>query len=859
MKHRLVQTLLQADDPARYGGKAANLARMLRAGIAVPHGFVLGVEVFSAHLARLGLAPAEADLTTALRADDAPAAQAAAAQLRQILLDSPIAEELAVALRNTVTPGTLWAVRSSAPGEDGGTASFAGHFDSVLSRASAESVAEAVRRVWASLFSERALRYALHRQALPSAMAVVIQRQANARCSGVMFTRDPRPQYADDVLIEYCAGLGEALVSGQIAPGRMRIDRVDAAVVLEEQGESPVGGMTDARLVAAFLNTADTLEHVFGSVLDVEWSVDATGQLIVLQARPVTASATSRSMEVWSNANIAENFPAPICPLLQSFVGRGYSAYFRALGKAFGISRKRMAAMADVLDHVVSCHAGRLYYNLTNIHTVIHLAPGGAHLARHFNQFTGAEDVPAPRRLAQSHLRRRIELVRIALHVVWRYLRAGNDLRIFEREIDAYATASMPNRLGGKAPTELAELLRQFLEIRCERWLGGALADTAAMVSYGALRRLLRDTPSFNAHDLLKGLPGLASAVPVERLWDASRALRTDPTLATVFRQDTAEALQVRLEAGEFPDFSRILQHYFEHWGFRYSSELMLTQPTPQEDPLPILRLLKRYAELDGDGPAEASRRQACTRIEATRAVQRQLGASRRLAFRLILSATQGAIRRRERARMKQALLYTRLRHVALAFGEICVRQGWLARRDDTLYLRIDEAIALGQHGVNPADRLRERVAVRRAEMEFWQTQQPPDRLVLPIGEPWQAEASVAPISINHGGGVLMGIGACGGHASGAAVVVLDVADIGQIRDDQILVTRQTDPGWAAAFFMIRGLVVERGGMLSHGAIIAREYGIPAVVGVRDATRLIANGQTLRVCGDSGRVERVHG
>ena len=857
MKTCLVQSLAQARDPSVYGDKAANLGRILRAGLATPPGVVIGVHAFHTQLARLGIESSVAGL----RAGD----EIGAARLRQVLVDSELDPDLLRELSSILVIGTRYAVRSSAPGEDGIVSSFAGQFDSVLDCTSIDSVASAVRRVWASLFSDRALAYALHRKQYPRGMAVIIQHQVDAAFSGVMFTRDPRSQYADSVLVEYCAGLGDQLVAGQIAPGRLRIARANASVFVEQRpDQEPVADIANAKFASELLRVAKELEALFDAALDIEWSVDTAGRLIVLQARPITAQAVSAPVVVWSNANIAENFPEPVCPLLHSFVGCGYSAYFRTLGVAFGISQTRMAEMADALDQIVGSHAGRLYYNLSNIHTVIHLAPCGHWLTRFFNQFTGAEDFPVPRRFVQGRLRQWVEAVSVAMHVVWRYLQVHKHLRAFEQTVDDYAAASAPAQLGRKSAAELARLMQRFLDIRLQHWLGGALADTAAMVGYGVLKLFLRGLPDLNANDLLKGLPHLASAVPVERLWDLSRLLRANATLHALIRQQSAEAVRTRLQAGDYPEFSMALNDYLDRWGFRYSGELMLSRPTPQEDLLPVIRLLKRYAEMEGDGPAEISQRQACARIEATRVLRQRLNPLRAFVFGLILKAAQGAIRLRERARMKQALLYTRLRHVALALGDEQVREGWLERRDDVLYLRMDEAISLGQGSIALAGAIRGIVATRRAALAACLNRHPPDQFTLPTGAEWQGDDAAGTLSQADvfqalASDVFNGIGACGGRFCGTAAVVLDVADIGCIHDDQILVTRQTDPGWAAVFFMIKGLVIERGGMLSHGAIIAREYGIPAVVGVRDATRLIENGQTILVCGDTGRVERVRG
>jgi pyruvate,water dikinase len=445
----------------------------------------------------------------------------------------------------------------------------------------------------------------------------------------------------------------------------------------------------------------------------------------------------------------------------------------------------------------------------------------------------------------------------VALRVLWRYLHVERGLRDFEGAADGFASASMPAGLRDKSPQELASLLRWFLRIRMDGWTGAALTDTATMVCYGVLRAFLRDQPSVDANDLLKGLPGLVSAMPVERLWVLSRELRKDAALFALFSEARVDEILGRLQRSDFPDFQNALDAYIETWGFRSSGELMLSRPTPWEDPLPLLRLLRSYATLEGAGPAEVSCQQAEARQRATRDARVQLGLSRGAAFALLLRAAQGAIRLRERARMKQALLYTRLRLVAIALGDVLVTQGSLAQRDDVLYLEMDEAINLAEAKDIPNGEVRRLVVERRTELVACMAQNPPDSFILTEGERWQIDHFAPQDGCALSPQGLTGTGACGGRACGHAAVVLDVAEIDRIRPDQILVTRQTDPGWAAVFFMIKGLVIERGGLLSHGAIIAREYGIPAVVGVRDATRQIRDGQTLCVDGTRGRVDYV--
>jgi pyruvate,water dikinase len=837
--------LERASAAAGCGAKASNLARVLNLGLAVPPGFVVTGAQYERHLEASGLRGSTGAMQPA--------------EIRRRIVATPLGSALRASLRKHAAV-IRWpvAVRSSAAAEDSRGASFAGQLDSLLGVASLDGLEEAIRIVWASAWSQRCLQYARQKGVAPGAVAVIVQEQVDARCSGVLFTRDPLENSRDsDAVIECIEGLGDRLVGGEVNPGRLRVRYSDGAIT---RTATPADLSDVAALELATIGLE--LERQLGGAQDIEWSVDRAGRVMLLQARPIALSA-QRCRVVWSNANIAENFPDPVTPFLFSIVSRGYTAYFRNLGLGFGLSRRRIAAMASSLENLVGLHAGRLYYNLTHIHAALRLAPGGGKLAGWFNNFTGARELPETHVPPLTPFERWAEPIAIAASVAWKYATIERRVARFERRVDAYAARTRPGDLARRDPKALAADLEAFLEIRLRRWNDAALADAAAMVCYGVLGRMLARAapgqPDALQNDLLKGLSGLASAVPVVELWNLSRAVRRDDRVRELFATHSAENVLRRLDEPGFAAFREDFREYLARWGLRYSRELMLTSPTPEENPAPMIALLQSYLLSDGLGPEAIAGQQADARIAATAALERRLTPQPRLrAFalsragrmRLMLCATQGAIRLRERARMKQALLYTRLRHVMLRIGDLLATRGTLEGRDDVFFLTLDEVL----EQLECAQPVASEVARRRAEFAAFAGMHPPDSLVLEAGVPWQAAPHSAPIG-GEVGESLRGISACGGASQGIAHVIQDVAQIGAFRSGEILVTRQTDPGWAAVFFMVKGLVIERGGMLSHGAIIAREYGIPAVVGVEGATRRIRTGEQVRVDGDQGVVE----
>ncbi len=871
---RLVRSLADPLDLREAGGKAFNLSRAIALGLPVPPGVVISNTVFQQVLGELSLG-------TSLDLDPD-----SAREIRERIRGAALPGAVRGAIREwwrTRPEGTVIAVRSSAVGEDSAQASFAGQLESRLNLASVEDVENAVVSSWASYFSERAWRYQVARQSRLQGMGVIVQEQVDAAFAGVLFTRSP--DTADRMLGEYCPGLAEGLVSGSITPGCFSIGRADGEWRRKRAPEETTAGdsllLNDATM-EALRRLGLTLERAFGAPQDIEWAIDRAGRLWCVQSRPITAPAPVRRRSprqlVWSNANVNENFPAPISPLLYSIASEGYSHYFRNLCRAFGLPARRIRALEHPLGNIIGVHGARMYYNLTSIHAILRAAPFGDLLVEWFNSFTGAgrsspSEPDEPRsRTGVSRARQAAELARMAVKITGQYLFLKRRIERFERTADEFSRRTHPDALASRPLPGLLEDLRGFIDIRCNRWTGASLADAGSMICYGALKALLaRALPepegaSALQNTLLKALPGVVSGVPVIELWNLSRLIRSHPALAELFAQHDSVRILDQLRANDaFESFRDEFDRFLENWGFRSSSELMLTVPSFQENPAPVVEILKGYALLDGDSPRDIRNRHDAEREEGTAGlmdVLRQQPLVRWLplprmssVIRIALRWTQRSIVYRERARLKQALLYSRCRRIALAIGASLAAAGRLGTADDVFFLTYREIDALGSGTAMFPGGVRALIGLRRAQHAELSAMSPPDSFTLPEGEYLSARDAVESRSPSFdGGATLAGTCACGGQAMGPAAVVESVADSHRIRAGDILVTRQTDPGWAAVFFLIKGLVIERGGMLSHGAILAREFGLPCVVGAAGATQAIAHGQIVTVDGDKGQV-----
>ncbi len=652
---------------------------------------------------------------------------------------------------------------------------------------------------------------------------------------------------------------------------------------------------TDEQLVQLGA-TAMRLEKALDGPQDIEWAIDQDGHLAVVQARRITATSPRPSREtasmLWSNANVSENFPEPLSPLLYSIASIGYYHYFRNLGLAFGVSRRRLAAMDPALRTIIGVHGARMYYNLTNIHAVLRMAPFGDRLADAFNLFVGANQIGRqPVGATSWHDRRRrsgqvVELVRIACAVTWQFLFLRRRLRAFERTADEFADRTTHDALRRRALAHLGADMAAFIDIRVRRWKNASLCDTAAMVCYALLRQCLSHDGFGDATHtrLLRALPDVPSSQPAVRLWALSQAIKADEAVYELFANSpAARVLEVLRTEERFEGFRQKLDEFLANWGFRSSGELMLTKPTLEEQPEPVISLLQQYIELTGESPEDSIERQAMERKAETSLILRTLAfraPGRAALIWLLLRTTQIAVACRERARLKQALLYTRCRRVALRVGEELVRGGQLEKSEQVFMLTWQEIEELCAGRAMFPRGVSDLVAVRGAQHAIESRLTPPDTFSLAEGAPFTSTADVlgrvrkdppyiagskdppyvagckdlpcVAGSEATADEPLRGATACGGHVTGPAAVLAGVHEAHRLRRGDVLVTRQTDPGWAAVFCLVSGLVIERGGMLSHGAIIAREFGLPCIVGVKQATSRIPHGAMLTVNADLG-------
>lgn len=787
-------------DRDRAGGKGHTLARLRQAGFPVPSGFIVTTNAYRAFLTTNGLDT----LTTDVLADGDPVAASAHIQAAFEEAEMPPAVVTAICdAYLALGKSEEVAVRSSALAEDDEAASFAGQYETVLSVVGCNALLAAVRRCWASLWSERALAYRhslSHIPILPhlhATMAVVVQRMVPAAQAGVAFTLDPVSGCRDMVVIEAVAGQGEALMGGQAAPHHYVVRR---GTNPRHVGDNLLAG----EHLAAVVVLAEAVEAWAGAPQDVEWALDKEGRLYLLQARPITATGSDRVVR-WTRDNVGEVVPEPVTPLSWSVLEPLINGAFAGVLRRLRIEE----ACADLFG----CFYGRVYFNQTLYQKVM----GRFYLSR-----VGWRGLP---RLTRAALR-----VFLLLYCLPREgarwiacVHATPAPRLDRRveallgEVEAWRrleTALMEVHL---SVTVMGTLLCQVLE---------------KVVGEGAAAALLA-RPS-----------GVRSAGTGVALTCIARRVAADETLRRQVLATPPDQWPEQLgetEAGRA--LLARLQDFLEEYGHSAPQEFELAAPRWRDDPLPVLAALQiqvravKEGKIDNVKPNQRGLRDALSYLNPWTLLVRE---ARRFAAL------------RENLKDAFILAHGHLRNLYLALGETMTRAGSLDESAAVFFLAHEEIVDWFAGRLPPGE-TQARAAARQSEWEQTRRRPAPFALDLQPDGRLLPRESGSP-SQNRAIEVLHGVPAAPGAFVGRARVVGTLAEAVALVSGEVLVAPAVTPGWAPLLRAAGALVTEIGGILSHGAIIAREYGLPAVFNITDATRCIRTGQLVHVDGAQGIV-----
>ncbi|NUP58910.1 MAG: phosphoenolpyruvate synthase, partial [Pseudarthrobacter sp.] len=880
------------------------------AGLPVPDGFCLTTEAY-----RQAVSDGGAVLPVLARVHDAlhPAAGAGdgkppdvsglAGAARAAILAAPLPAAVAEAVEQAyraLGADVAVAVRSSATAEDLPFASFAGQQETYLNVVGVPALLDAVQKCWASLWTDRATAYRASLGIDPAAvaLAVVVQRMVDAETAGVLFTANPLTGSRRQTVIDASPGLGEAVVSGAVNPDHFVVEALTGRVLERKVGDKAVevrplsGGGTEVRevrhangdpcladtQVAGLVRLGLQAQTHFGAPQDIEWAVSRGGALWLTQSRPITTL-----YPVPQSNGAAGILPSGRYPVAGT---RAYLCFSLAQGLTRPLTPLGLAAVRLIASSVATAagfpvpeprrgpspyaEAGqRIYIDFT---AALRSTVGRRIVPRVFDVME-ARTAVVMRRLFEdpefSVTRRtpfgllhhvgpaaiRAKVPVTLLHALVRPEAALRRLDRFTRDFDA----SLAPDEGVDAPARLAhaELL---LGSHLFRLIPAILPLPALGFAMLGVAGKLVGCPWDELQPVIRGLPNNITTQMDLELWHLAEAIRDDAQSRTALMTSGPPALAEAFLAGQLP--ARLdagLTRFLDRYGHRAVAEIDVGQPRWSEEPAHILGILSNYLRLED--PALAPDVQFTRAAEEAEAQVDRLVARAAARGRIRAVLVRGALRRvrlfaglRELPKFQLVGGLGEVRRQMLLVGAELADAGVLERPDDVFFLAFDEArqalSGSADNGKMPVPDFRALVADRRGDYAQELGRRHIPRVLLSDGtEPESVRTAVG----NSVEGTLTGSPASAGTVTACARVILDPVGA-RLEPGEILVAPSTDPGWTPLFLTAGGLVMEMGGPNSHGAVVAREYGIPAVVGVPDATSVIATGQSITVDGGAGTV-----
>ena len=874
---------LSKNDGVLAGGKGANLGELVQAGFPVPPGFVLLTTAYEHFVVHNDLQIKIDRYTTQLTSTHLFAIEDASQAIRELFTTATIPAEIAEAITDAyqkLSNGRV-AIRSSATSEDLPTASFAGQHDTFLDVLGVDAVMEMIKRCWSSLWTARAIHYRLrHHITEQVSLAVVIQQMVASSVSGVLFTVNPVTGASDEMLLNTIHGQGEELVSGQVTPNtvviekasgqikqvKMAPDLVGSGTTLKEQRfhETHSMAMSDimlsAQQVENLTQLASNVEKHFGIPQDIEWTLDEQQHIWLLQARPITTleqvptttphkppvppgddtwnrelDRPPKNFDLWTRVNVGENLPFPITPLTET--------NFSTL---FGLDKNAAAQPFQATRRIY----GRMYINEGGIvHTFEEMGLPASFIHRTWGSRPHKEQVLVNKFRPLRLLRALPSIRKNGFGSQGKGPK--HNAQQFFAQINQWVNEFLSKDLSQYDDCALWQMGLPVWSERGEYAFATNLRiSTANPLLFPMLERLVKRATGKKelTKDLITSPNGVTSSEIGIALWQLTLLAR-DAGLQDIILQPGSQAALAQLR--NIPTAQQFLaqfEQFLARHGHRCPNELELLQPRWIDAPEQVLQLIANYLHApDSISPIQAAERQQQQQINAAREVAKRLGPIRRTFFHWLLPKVQQGVATRENSKYYMVKFYYPLRKLYAELGQRWSERGWLKQQEDIFFLTTAEIQQLAESNASMiiAEEWQERVAQRRLAYNFWFTMIAPDAI---------ASDGTTIVEDDEQHQVLTGVPASSGRVKGRARVIRTVQEAMQLQPGEILVTQSTDPGWTPVFPLVSGIIMEIGGQLSHGAIIAREYGIPAIVNVPGAMRQIKDGQYIELDGTTGTI-----
>lgn len=841
------------------GGKATNLFRLNELGINVPKWTVIPAAILLDQL------PESVETSTIQNA------------FNSVYVPDQLLKELAHFFGNSHASKT-YAIRSSAIDEDGVKFSYAGQFETFL-HVPFDDIENSIKNIWKSVYSERVLKYrAENNIPITFGIGVIIQEMVSPEVSGVAFGLNPITGDTSIKVVSSVYGLGEGLVSGeldadtyQIAPNTIienlatkthRMIRKPggngitiATMDLESQDKSSLS-VEELREIEGILIK---LNKELGTPQDIEFAV-AKNTLYLLQTRPITASGNDGKGEyiLWDNSNIIESYPGITTPLTYSFIIKMYEMVYRQFVGIMGVKGHEIERHKEVFSNTLGLVRGRVYYNLLSWYKMLAMLPGYSINAEYMENMMGVKerfDLKEDFRIGKGMARLRI--IGMIFKMIRMQRRIPKERDRFLTQLESVMDKYKSMDYSSMSPSEIVEHYDHFERTLLLKWKAPLINDFFAMIWFGMLQKntakLCPDEPNIH-NDLLCGSQDIISVEPIHRTMHISRIILNDNKSLQLFKLSNPSEIWTALCEGKHPQVKAAIDEYIDLFGNRCVGELKLETISYGQDPTRFIKVIKSYVEQNiterkGDVNLEED-----LRLKAEKRIELTLKGKpiKRWWFRYQLKKARDLVSNRENLRYERTRGFGMVRTMFSALGQRLYSLGKLNDPRDIFYLELDEILSLKNHEFYA--KYAELIKSRKTEFEVYKQQPEPEERFFTYGYNFTDEFIYSKDKIEPIEGDLEGIGCCPGRIQAKVRVVKDPNEIDSLNGD-ILVTSSTDPGWVTLFPTASAIIVERGSLLSHSAIVSREMGIPCIVSVTGLLRTLKNGDEIIMDGSTGKIE----
>ena len=888
----------------RLGGKAKNLEWLLRFGFQVPPFFVISTAAFDVILREAIGAPADFSQAANLVELLASAAQIRA-RIKNATLPPSIQEEIRQQLKFLGKGSGFYAIRSSAVGEDGLDASFAGQMDSILFLKTEAQIFQAVLDCFASAFGDRVLQYRQERglSLKDIRAAAICQVMIESDRSGVAFTAHPTSGSRREYLISVSWGLGEGIVSGlcnadeftistepTLAIATRTIVTKDQAVRFDQArgfgikaeavpaAQHEVACLSDQE-VLALARVIGSIADAAGRPQDIEFGF-AAGELFIFQTRPITSlpapADSATDAVVWDNSNIQESYCGVTTPLTFSFASRAYRFVYQNTGELMGATAEDVARQEPVLRNLLGLIRGKVYYNINHWYLGLSYFPSFGNNKADMERMMGLQDpidfIVDKNLHGWTKVVNHTQALIAILRLLGKFTRIKTHVNAFNANFQRVYHGVDRSKLYRMDLVQLFELTRRLESELTKKWTAPIINDFYVMMMNGSVHRQLQKLANHKAatglipethlvlNNLLSGEEGIESTEPTKFLLRLCDEIRLKPELCRTIQEGKISELMAIVQV-KFPDFFARCCTYIELYGDRTMGELKLESITLREDPSFLFTCLKNYLDNPKLTIATLQRNEHRLREEEEGRVFRAmkslpLGRLQALRLRWDLKRLRASVKNRENMRLARTRAFGLCRSIYLEMGQQLALHKQLQEPRDIFYLTVEE-LELFFEGRAVGTNLKGLVALRKEEYQTYTQDDLPHHFKTQ-GSPYfgNAYAYKETQPLSDSATMLKGIGCYPGIVEAQIRLIFSPEEAGSVQG-RILCTVRTDPGWAPLFPSASGILVERGSSLSHSAVVARELGIPAVVNVPGITKILRDGEWVRMNGQTGEIERL--